>query len=121
MPRRTDEEGASGAAGGGGPSEDRLEALRRESDRLRRALLHARETAHDLAQPLTTVLARSQLLLRKCPPDHPDHRALTIICREADRLAQIVERFQTLKEMAPDPEETAPPPPRSAGKTPRSS
>lgn len=81
----------------------RFAAARREIERLRRAVLHARRTAHDLAQPLTTVLARSQLLLRKLSPDDPNHRALTILCTEADRLAKTVEAFQTLRELAPLP------------------
>ena len=82
----------------------RLARARREITQLRTAVMHARTTAHDLAQPLTTVLARSQLLLRHATPDGPDHKALTIICREADRLARTMERFQTLKELAPDPD-----------------
>ena len=86
----------------------RLAAARREIERLRRAVLHARRTAHDLAQPLTTVLARSQLLLRKLAPDDPNHRALSILCTEADRLAKMMEAFQTLRELAPLPESTAP-------------
>jgi signal transduction histidine kinase len=85
----------------GGVAIRRLAAARREIDRLRRAVLHARRTAHDLAQPLTTVLARSQLLLRHVTPDDPNHRALTILCTEADRLARTVEAFQTLRELAP--------------------
>lgn len=79
-------------------------AARREIGRLRSAVLHARRTAHDLAQPLTTVLARSQLILRKLSPDDPNHRALSILCSEADRLAKTVEAFQTLRELAPLPE-----------------
>jgi signal transduction histidine kinase len=78
----------------------RLEVADREIEDLRRTVLHARRMAHDLAQPLTTVLARSQLLLRNVQPEDPNYRAVAIICREADRLAQLVEQFQTLKEMA---------------------
>jgi len=88
----------------GGIAIRRFAAARREIERLRSAVLHARRTAHDLAQPLTTVLARSQLLLRKLSPDDPNHRALSILCTEADRLAKTVEAFRTLRELAPLPE-----------------
>jgi len=71
-----------------------------EVDRLRRAILLARHTAHELAQPLTTVLTRAQLLLGKTQEDDPHRRPIAIICQEADRLAQIVERFSQLKVMA---------------------
>jgi len=97
----------------GGIAIRRHAAARREIERLRSAVMHARRTAHDLAQPLTTVLARSQLLLRKVAPDDPNHRALSILCSEADRLARTVEAFQTLRELAPLPESAEPqsPPP----------
>lgn len=70
-----------------------------ENRRLQEALSYARETAHELAQPLTTVLARSQLLLTRCAPDDPQRPALETISREATRLADLLERFQRLKEM----------------------
>jgi len=112
------------AAGGGGPASlaiegriaiRRLAAARREIERLQRAVMHARRTAHDLAQPLTTVLARSQLLLRRLTPDDPNHRALTVLCTEADRLARTVESFQTLRELAPLPESAETPAPPQQG------
>ncbi len=77
-----------------------LEEALEENRRLQEALGYAREAAHELAQPLTTILARSQLLLTRCAPDSPQRPALEIISREAGRLADIIERFQRLKEMA---------------------
>lgn len=77
----------------------RLDAARAEIARLRAALMFARDTAHDLAQPLTTVMARSQMLLSKTDSEHPHHRPLTIISQEAERLAESIEKFQSLKEM----------------------
>jgi len=70
-----------------------------EIKRLREAVALARSTAHDLAQPLTTVLARAQLLMNHLPPDDPNRRAVGIICQEAGRLAGLIEKFQALKEM----------------------
>ena len=57
----------------------RLEEARGEVARLREAVLFARSTAHDLAQPLTTILARTQLLLRNLQPDDPSRRAVGIV------------------------------------------
>lgn len=78
----------------------RIEELAAENERLQRAVTHARHTAHDLAQPLTTILARCQLLMTRIKPEDPHHRAVSIICQEADRLAGLIEGFQRLKEMA---------------------
>ena len=69
-------------------------------ERLTRAVLHARKTAHDLAQPLTTILARSQMLLARLDPQDPHRNAVSVICQESDRLAQIVTGFQQLRELA---------------------
>ncbi len=99
----------------GGIANRRLAAARREIERLRRAVMHARRTAHDMAQPLTTVLARSQLLLRRAAPGDPNHRALSILCTEADRLARTVEAFQTLRELAPLTESGEPQSPAPEG------
>ena len=77
----------------------RLSEARVEIQRLREAVGLARSTAHDLAQPLTTVLARAQLLMSNLTPDDPNRRAVGIICQEAARLADLIEKFQALKEM----------------------
>ncbi len=95
------------AGGSAPPGAAIVEMVARESveiERLRRAVRHARDTAHDLAQPLTTVLARAQLLAGSVQPDSPHYRAVSIICKEAGRLAEIAENFNKLKEMAPLPD-----------------
>jgi len=76
-----------------------LAEARAEIQRLREAVELARSTAHDLAQPLTTVLARAQLLMNNLPPGDPNRRAVGIICQEAERLAGLIEKFQALKVM----------------------
>ena len=84
-------------------SESKLEAALVEVERLRQTISFARTTAHDLAQPLTTILARSQLLMSAIKPGDPHYKAISIICAESERLAGVVERFSKLKEMAPEP------------------
>lgn len=78
----------------------RLDHALEENDRLRKSVLFARHTAHELAQPLTTILARAQLLRSVLKPDDPHVRTVSIICDEADRLARMVEEFQHLKGMS---------------------
>jgi len=74
--------------------------LQDEVQKLRKAVGFARKTAHDLAQPVTIISARSQLLLGRVPADDPNRRAIEIIAQEADRLVRLMEEFQSLKEMA---------------------
>ncbi len=81
----------------------RLQRARAEIQRLISAIELARTTAHDLAQPLTTILARAQLLQISLKPEDPAHRSVSIICQEADRLAEIIERFHRLREMIRPP------------------
>ena len=78
----------------------RLAQALEENDRLRRTVVFARQTAHDLAQPLTTILARAQLMRNSLKEGDPHLRSVSIICDEADRLAQMMEAFQKLKEMS---------------------
>ena len=94
---------AAARAIGGAIAVRRLQAAEQEIERLRRTVLFARQTAHDLAQPLTTILARAQLLRLNAKPEDPHHRAVNIICDEADRLAKMLEEFQKLKVMAQAP------------------
>jgi signal transduction histidine kinase len=49
--------------------------------------------AHELNQPLTSVIAYSELLLRKTPETDPVHRAVTVISSEAHRMADIVRKI----------------------------
>ncbi|MGZ3440433.1 MAG: PAS domain S-box protein, partial [Polyangia bacterium] len=47
-------------------------------------------TAHELNQPLTSVMGYSELLKKKMSPDDVHYRAVDIILREAERMAEIV-------------------------------
>ena len=85
------------------PEITELDAALREIQRLRQTVAFARTTAHDLAQPLTTILARAQLLMSSIKPDDPNYRAISVICTETERLASAVSEFGKLKEMAAEP------------------
>ncbi len=60
---------------------------------MRRSIEAARVAAHDLSQPLTTIVARSRLLLEAMNREEPDYRPVSIISQEADRLASTLERM----------------------------
>lgn len=49
-------------------------------------------TAHELNQPLTSIVAYTELLLRKVPEGDPVHHALGVISSEALRMADIVRK-----------------------------
>jgi len=49
--------------------------------------------AHEVKNPLSSIKAISQVLLRESGPDHPWREDLEVITREADRLARAVERL----------------------------
>ncbi|MBX7113264.1 MAG: PAS domain S-box protein [Myxococcaceae bacterium] len=50
-------------------------------------------TAHELNQPLTSVMGYAELLKRKMREDDPSWRAIDIIHREAERMAEIVRKI----------------------------
>jgi PAS domain S-box-containing protein len=49
--------------------------------------------AHELNQPLTSVMGYAELLRKKMAPDDPHWRAVDIILREAGRMADIVKKI----------------------------
>ena len=76
--------------------------LRKVQERLavseKQALLMelAGATAHELNQPLTSVMGYSELLARKTPNESPNHRAVNAIHQEAQRMAEIVRKIGKL-------------------------
>jgi PAS domain S-box-containing protein len=50
-------------------------------------------TAHELNQPLTSVMGYAELLRKKMQPDDANFRAVDIILREAERMAEIVRKI----------------------------
>lgn len=69
--------------------EGRLEA----SERNAVIVALAGAAAHELNQPLTSVMGYAELLERKLPKDAPTYRPATIIYREAERMAEIVRKI----------------------------
>jgi signal transduction histidine kinase len=65
---------------------------------MRRSAEAARTASHDLSQPLTTIVARSHLLLESMTEVDPGYRPVSIISQEAERLARALER---MKEVLP--------------------
>jgi signal transduction histidine kinase len=53
-------------------------------------------TAHELNQPLTSVMGYSELLARKISDESPNHRAVNAIYQEAQRMAEIVRKIGKL-------------------------
>jgi PAS domain S-box-containing protein len=49
--------------------------------------------AHELNQPLTSVIGYGQLLQRKLPAEGAEHHAASVIVREAERMADIVKKI----------------------------
>lgn len=50
-------------------------------------------TAHELNQPLTSIMGYAELLLRKVGEEDPHHRGLMTIYTEAERMAEIVRKI----------------------------
>jgi PAS domain S-box-containing protein len=53
-------------------------------------------TAHELNQPLTSVMGYAELLMRKIGADAPAYRAASVIQSEAQRMAEIVRKIGRL-------------------------
>jgi signal transduction histidine kinase len=49
--------------------------------------------AHELNQPLTSVMGYAELLTRKTTAGTPEHRAASVIVKEAERMADIVRKI----------------------------
>jgi len=52
--------------------------------------------AHELNQPLTSVLGYAELLQRRVAPDDPAGRPVAIILREAERMAEVVRKIGSI-------------------------
>ncbi len=77
-------------------TEERLaEAQQKLADTEKQALIAelAGTAAHELNQPLTSVMAYAELLKRKLPGETPEHRAASTMLREAERMADIVRKI----------------------------
>jgi PAS domain S-box-containing protein len=70
-----------------------VEARLLESEKNAVIVALAGTTAHELNQPLTSVMGYAELLKRKLKGDDPSARAIDIIYREAERMAEIVRKI----------------------------
>jgi PAS domain S-box-containing protein len=64
-----------------------------ETERASMAAQLAGATAHELNQPLTSVLGYAELMRRKIPEDSPLRRSVDIIFKEGERMAEIVRKI----------------------------
>jgi signal transduction histidine kinase len=67
-----------------------LQAALARGDRLASVGVMSAQVAHEINNPLTTVLGYAKLLLEGKQPSHPDRDALELIASEADRMKSIV-------------------------------
>jgi signal transduction histidine kinase len=49
--------------------------------------------AHELNQPLTSVMGYGELLIRRLPPGTPERNAAQVIMQEAERMANLVRKI----------------------------
>jgi signal transduction histidine kinase len=49
--------------------------------------------AHELNQPLTSIMGYAEMLRRRVPEGDPGRKGLDVICREAERMAGIVRKI----------------------------
>ncbi len=52
--------------------------------------------AHELNQPLTSMMAYAELLLRQSEPDSASGKAARVLIREAERMAEIVRKISKI-------------------------
>ena len=55
----------------------------------------ARRICHDINQPLTVIMARTELLLLKTPEDDKNRRAIEQIHDQSGKLAELVDRLRS--------------------------
>jgi signal transduction histidine kinase len=67
-----------------------LQALLARGDRLASVGVMSAQVAHEINNPLTTVLGYAKLLQEDKPDEHPDRAALELIASEAERMKKIV-------------------------------
>jgi signal transduction histidine kinase len=67
-----------------------LSAALARGDRLASVGVMSAQVAHEINNPLTTVLGYAKLLLEDKPAGHPDRAALGLIAEEAERMKKII-------------------------------
>jgi signal transduction histidine kinase len=59
-------------------------------------ILGARKLCHDLNQPLTVVMARSELLMMKLSSDDANYKSVEQIHQQAEKMSEIIESLRDL-------------------------
>jgi signal transduction histidine kinase len=59
-------------------------------------ITNARKICHDINQPLTVIMARSELMLLKTQPDDPNRPAVEQMYQQAEKLSLLVENLRAL-------------------------
>lgn len=59
-------------------------------------ITQARKMCHEFNQPLTVLMARSELVLLKMAPEDPNRKAIAQIHEQADKLSSLVEDMRNL-------------------------
>ena len=57
------------------------------------AVEFAGAAAHELNQPLTSILGYAEMLRRRLAADDPNRKPADVICRETERMAAIVKKI----------------------------
>jgi PAS domain S-box-containing protein len=76
--------------------EEKLTQVQRQlqlSERQAVAVELAGAAAHELNQPLTSILGYAEMLRRRVPEDDPNRKPIDVICRETERMAGIVKKI----------------------------
>lgn len=60
------------------------------------AVDQARKICHDINQPLTVIMARSELILLKMDADDPNRKALDQIHQQAEKISTLVDGLRSL-------------------------
>ena len=67
-----------------------------EKGQMTELIAKAREICHDLNQPLTVIMGRSELILIKLPPDDPNRASIEQINEQAKKASSHVQDLQAL-------------------------
>ena len=67
-----------------------------EGKNINEAVQHARKLCHDINQPLTVIMARSELILLKLADDDVNRKAVEQIHSQADKMSDLVEQLRSV-------------------------
>jgi DNA-binding response OmpR family regulator len=74
-----------------------------EAERYRTLTQAAGAAAHEINQPLTTLLGASELVLARMQPDDPDRQLFDMLVSSGERIRDIVRQMLTLREVVTMP------------------